>query len=245
MNRIHILAGLAGLGFLGIAGAAQAQSPLGRSVNAWGPGTTFACESTDGRYRECRTGARRGAVHMVRQLSRTQCVQGRNWGVRGDVVWVDRGCRAEFALAGQQGRWGQQDRVICESPRNRFNRCAIDTRRGVVMVRQLSDTRCREGENWGVGRNEVWVDRGCRAEFASGDGRGRDGWRRDDRMMSGQTLQCASVDGRRNYCRAPVQRGVTLSRQLSRSACVEGRSWGWDRGGVWVGQGCRAEFRVW
>jgi hypothetical protein len=33
-----------------------------------------------------------------------------------------------------------------------------------------------------------------------------------------------------------------LSRQLSDSACIQGKTWGWDRKGVWVSDGCRAEF---
>ncbi len=39
-----------------------------------------------------------------------------------------------------------------------------------------------------------------------------------------------------------VRRGVVLVRQLSRGACIEGRTWGWDRRGVWVAEGCRGEF---
>jgi hypothetical protein len=37
---------------------------------------------------------------------------------------------------------------------------------------------------------------------------------------------------------------VQLLRTLSDSACIEGRTWGWDRNGVWVDRGCRAEFSV-
>jgi hypothetical protein len=34
-----------------------------------------------------------------------------------------------------------------------------------------------------------------------------------------------------------------LERQHSRNACIEGRTWGQDRGGVWVDDGCRATFK--
>ena len=37
-------------------------------------------------------------------------------------------------------------------------------------------------------------------------------------------------------------RGVQMVRQTSKSACVEGRSWGYDRGGVWVNDGCAGVF---
>ena len=38
---------------------------------------------------------------------------------------------------------------------------------------------------------------------------------------------------------------VQLVRQLSNAACIEGRTWGRDARGVWVTDGCRAEFRSW
>ena len=38
--------------------------------------------------------------------------------------------------------------------------------------------------------------------------------------------------------------GVQLVRQLSRAACIQGRSWGYGRNGIWVSDGCRAESRT-
>lgn len=242
------------------------------------------CESHDGRYRECRGG--QGVVQEVRlarQLSRTACIEGRTWGFNRGSVWVNHGCRAEFEVRYRgrdndwnngwnrdrdwrdNNRWGSgSGTVICESVRNNPNTCRIDTRYGVTLVRQLSSTRCREGHNWGVGNGDVWVDHGCRAEFAprhyrnryrgrdDDDRYGRDDWRgdRDGWGYGGygpvpQLIHCASHNGRQNYCRVHIPRGVELSRQLSRGACVEGRSWGWNHDGVWVSHGCRAEFRIW
>lgn len=58
-----------------------------------------------------------------------------------------------------------------------------------------------------------------------------------------QTIKCESSDGRRKDCSANIGGEVRLSRQLSNAACVEGRNWGWSRNGVWVDNGCRAEFQ--
>lgn len=58
------------------------------------------------------------------------------------------------------------------------------------------------------------------------------------------TMRCSSDDGRRQYCPANVARGARLIRQVSESPCIQGRTWGWDRGGVWVDRGCRADFEV-
>src|SRR5579884_2993250 len=57
-------------------------------------------------------------------------------------------------------------------------------------------------------------------------------------------LTCASEDGHRHYCAADTRGGVTMQRQRSHSACVQGSSWGFDQQGVWVDHGCRAEFMV-
>jgi hypothetical protein len=58
----------------------------------------------------------------------------------------------------------------------------------------------------------------------------------------GQAITCSSNDGRRHYCGIDTSRGVQLSRQISGSPCIQGQTWGFDRRGVWVDRGCRAEF---
>lgn len=57
-----------------------------------------------------------------------------------------------------------------------------------------------------------------------------------------ERLRCESRDGRENYCRASIGGDVRIRRQLSDAPCREGRTWRWDRGGIWVSGGCRAEF---
>lgn len=55
-------------------------------------------------------------------------------------------------------------------------------------------------------------------------------------------ITCSSEDGRRNFCSADTRGGVSLGRQRSGSPCRQGYSWGYDRRGVWVDRGCRADF---
>jgi len=57
-------------------------------------------------------------------------------------------------------------------------------------------------------------------------------------------LTCASEDGRRHYCSADTRAGVTMQRQRSKSACIQGTTWGFDQQGIWVDRGCRADFVV-
>ena len=58
-------------------------------------------------------------------------------------------------------------------------------------------------------------------------------------------VQCDSREYQYQFC--PIQQGamrVVLVEQRSRSACIEGRSWGWDRRGIWVSSGCEGVFDV-
>lgn len=60
----------------------------------------------------------------------------------------------------------------------------------------------------------------------------------------GQTLTCSSDDGRRHYCNVNTFGNIRLTRQISGTPCIQGQTWGYDRQGVWVDRGCRAEFFV-
>jgi Protein of unknown function (DUF3011) len=58
-----------------------------------------------------------------------------------------------------------------------------------------------------------------------------------------QSIFCESRDYRRNYC--PIGGQVSnawLINQTSSAGCVQGRTWGFDGGGIWVNSGCAAEF---
>jgi hypothetical protein len=59
-----------------------------------------------------------------------------------------------------------------------------------------------------------------------------------------RVVRCESTGSRRNFCRVDTRGGVQLSRQLSRTACVRGRTWQASRDGISVAGGCRAEFVV-
>jgi len=136
---------------------------------------------------------------------------------------------------------GYGQAVRCESNDNRTQHCNMDTRGGVFVSRRLSDTACVQGRNWGYDNRGVWVTGGCRAEFTAGGGYAP-GY--GNYGNSGQLIRCESQDGHSRRCNAAVVGGVRLIRTLSDSACIKDRTWGWDRSGVWVDRGCRAEFSV-
>lgn len=59
-----------------------------------------------------------------------------------------------------------------------------------------------------------------------------------------RVVRCESRDYRERTCGANTSGGVRLVRQLGDAACREGRTWGTTRGGIWVSNGCRADFEV-
>ncbi len=59
-----------------------------------------------------------------------------------------------------------------------------------------------------------------------------------------QTISCSSDDMHRHYCPTDTHGSVRLYQQHSDAACRQGYSWGYDRHGIWVDHGCRADFQL-
>lgn len=154
---------------------------------------------------------------------------------------------ALMALAPQvhaQGR-GYERSVVCESQDGRTRECNAPRGARMVIARQLSDTRCVEGRNWGNRSGRIWVSNGCRAEFvAAGGGRGPQGPGYGYGDPRGGEITCASEDRRDNRCNWNPRWGrPQLLAQLSDDTCREGYTWGYDgRGTIWVTRGCRGRF---
>jgi hypothetical protein len=127
------------------------------------------CESYGNRYNFCPARVGDKKVYLERQLSDDSCVRGSSWGVdrNRDGIWVDRGCRGKFRVEHRDG--GCYDRpkryMTCESYGNKYNHCPAQITEGVRLRRNLSDTDCVRGRNWGHDSRGVWVDNGCRGEF--------------------------------------------------------------------------------
>ncbi|BCT94026.1 hypothetical protein LYSHEL_30530 [Lysobacter helvus] len=198
---------------------------------------TIRCESPRGRERTCEADTRGGA-RLTKQLSRSPCVEGKSWGVRPNGIWVNAGCRADFALGEGGPAPTGPIMVRCESNGGGRRHCPASTMAGVQLVRQLSRSPCIRHSTWSFDRNSIWVAQGCRADFQVGVGAPTE-------ALGPQKLRCESDRGRERRCDVGVWKGAQLTRQLSKTPCVQGQSWGWDVRGVWVSRGCRAEFTVW
>lgn len=205
----------------------------------------FRCESERTQQRYCEVDTRQG-ITLVKQLSKVPCMQGRNWDYDRHGVWVSHRCRAEFVTgkAVPQQEKTEGKRVRCEAPANGIKHCPAETKNGVRLVRLLSTSECVENRDWGTDPDGIWMARGCRAEFLVGpvDASGRPLGPTIDPQL--KKLQCASADNQLTRCDVAVDKGVDLLRQLSKTRCVKGANWGWDKNGIWVDKGCRAEFGV-
>jgi len=126
----------------------------------------------------------------------------------------------------------------------------IVSRRGRVL--DIPNGTSRDGAHVNVfepngDSNQRFVFQDTRGEFGQRrwdwDGDRRD-FRRDEERPREAVIHCSSDDGHRAFCEVDTHRGVRMVRQISGSPCEEGRTWGYDRRGIWVDRGCRADFEV-
>jgi hypothetical protein len=148
------------------------------------------------------------------------------------------------------------EQVTCESRDNKQVECPMNTSGVVSVVRQLSNTRCVEGQNWGLFKHSVWVKDGCRAVFSSagqaasqqsayggGNNYGGNNYGGND-SSSPSKVTCESKDGRRAECNMNTRGRVRVVQQLSKTACIEDQNWGLNKSSIWVSGGCRAVFAL-
>ena len=137
--------------------------------------------------------------------------------------------------------------ISCSSDDGKRHYCSANGSGRAQLVKQRSESACTEGYSWGSDDRGIWVDHGCRADFAieeeagtvTGiDDRDRDRDRDHDGtditaitkdQARGQVISCSSDDMHRHYCPADTRGGVQLVKQNSDSSCRQGRSWGFDR----------------
>jgi hypothetical protein len=186
-----------------------------------GPAVALAdqvtCESTDGKQKECDMNTR-GDVRLVRQLSKSACTEGVSWGLNRHSVWVSNGCRGVFASDDRGGDSDGRSRGGDDYPRGGGHGGGRDD--------DHDRGRGRDDDGRGRGRDD------------GGDRRGRD----DDSDNLPREVTCESNDKRQVECPMNTRGEVRVIRQLSKTACVEGVSWGLSRHSVWVKDGCRAVF---
>jgi len=215
------------------------------------------CSSERGGREYCQADGGSG-VQMLRQISTAVCRKGYSWDKDGSGIWVDHGCKADFAVS-ELGMLGvlidrgkdyiQVHTFECESAdKKKRHFCQADTRGGLRLIKTLSSQPCVYGKSWGYDAGGVWVERFCKAEFETGgaatykppevSGTGHV-WGAGNGLKS---TECSSADGSKKYCEADTSEGAVLVKDLGGSGCVRDETWGFDRRGVWVVKGCHGQF---
>lgn len=153
-----------------------------------------------------------------------------NWGfsqIKADI---------SKSLAGSSPPLPGAGNIRCESVDSRTQTCPTPWSGHSQLVRELSRTPCVKGRTWESQLGQVQVSDGCRADFAQATATVPVPPNRPVRVV------CGSQGVATAACNTPWQGRSRLDRQLSSAACVEGRTWGWKPGKVWVSNGCRGEF---
>ena len=119
-----------------------------------------------GRFRHCPVNGWVRGAQLTRQIGGGNCSQGRSWGYDDRGVWVDRGCQGEFQVWTGGRPSGRSTVVRCSSQDGGRKTCAAGGRIANALIeQQFSGSPCIQGTTWGFDSRNLWVTRGCRADF--------------------------------------------------------------------------------
>lgn len=158
-------------------------------------------------------------------------------------------CQVDTGRAGRVEIVDQISNTDCVEGRSwGWNRAGVwvdDGCAGVFRVERRGGGDYRDGRGYDDGDDGRRDDRGGNVRgYNPGDH--DDGRGYDDGRSQRIAVRCGSQNFGYRLCQVDTGQGseVRLARQISGSRCVEGRSWGWNRAGIWVDEGCEAEFVI-
>ena len=105
----------------------------------------------------------------------------------------------------------------------------------VISDQQLEYYLDRSNSGWSM--RQISDDIAANSRVSSNPWRPATGW-------TAREVICSSVNNRYQECAVPFRGSAVITQQISKSACIEGRSWGQKPGAVWVRNGCRARFGI-
>lgn len=185
-----------------------------------------------------------------------QAQQFDQWDRGGDRGGWDRGNdRDDWGRPGPgwpgNGGGGRTESMVvqCDSVNRQVRNCPVQGRIIEAQIAyQNSNSPCIQNSTWGYNNSTLWVTGGCRASFRVtyiSEGRPGPGPGPGPRPPREESVRCGSPNYRYNTCGVNgMINYIQVERQLSNSACREGRSYGWNNNSIWVDQGCEAVFRV-
>jgi hypothetical protein len=185
------------------------------------------CGSVPGANNYCRVDTSRG-VELIHQHSAYACYYNDTWGYDSNGIWVANGCSATFRI-------GSRER------KDNDDAAAIGL--GILALGILGAVAA---DNDDGGHHSAppppppgGYGPGYPPPPPPSHGGGYGGYEDDYEIIS-----CNSKNNKYKYCPVRVRSHAELVRQRSRNSCRFNKTWGYDRRGVWVSKGCRADFAI-
>lgn len=129
------------------------------------------CKSENFQYDVCEDNIK--DAWLEDQDSDAPCIEGHSWGVNGNgQLWVNHGCEGDFRVVfGHQGGdsgdrcEGVHNCIPCDSHNSQYAACGGGIASAWV-AHVYSKAECRWNHSWGISNGQLWVNRGCRADFS-------------------------------------------------------------------------------
>ncbi len=183
------------------------------------------CDSAPGGYNYCRTDTSSGVTLNV-QHSRYGCYQNDTWGFDRNGVWVSNGCSATFVVGPRK---------------NDDGKTAAAVGLGILALGIIAAVASKDDQN-----DYPPSQPGYDPNYPPPQDQDQYQNQYDDYdpYEDAQIVYCDSKKYKLRICPVRVSSHVELVRQKSKNACRFNKTWGYDRRGIWVNKGCRAEFAV-
>ncbi len=185
--------------------------------------TTINCSSNDGGMHSCKV-PHGSQVRLLRQRSQSACIEGQTYGVRGNSVWVNNGCRADFQVYQGNRRPDAEDN------------------------RDQADRERQQGDYSQNSQNQnVPYDHRDRGAYDGGPNRDNgQPYTYVGKFDDGKSTCASQPRSGRIYCQSGGQfRDASLIKENGQNRCVRGRNWDVDPNhGLWIADGCSGEFKI-
>jgi hypothetical protein len=184
----------------------------------------ISCASQPGGYRYCRTATASG-VTLIAQLTNHACHKNDTWGFDTGGIWVSNGCSARFRFGAESEADAVKDQAAASNVGGLALGLMEPTMRPSppsapsIQASYPAEKRARESD--------------AKQTAALGGPAG-------ERVI----VKCESLNLSRKICAVRTGPYVELLRKLGGAQCRFNVTWGYDPEGIWVDQGCRAEFAV-
>jgi hypothetical protein len=186
-------------------------------------GRELRCDSAPGAYNYCRTNTSAGVTLNV-QHSRYGCYQNDTWGYDRNGIWVSNGCSATFQVGARDKDDGKTAAAIGL---------------GILALGIIGAVASNDDQN-----DYPPPQPGYDPNYPPPQDQYQDQYDDYDPYEDAQIVYCDSKKYKLKICPIRVSSHVELVRQKSKNACRFNKTWGYDRRGIWVNKGCRAEFAV-